>query len=105
MSTGTVTAAGTVIWPSPNGVDHLVILNPGAVPGIASGKCVTCGRTHNVGHAVTASRLAHTYRPELRIPCVTEITDWPYECRAKDLNPGATVYRCTVHGIWWYETT
>ena len=92
-----------IIWPAPDGVDHLTVMLPGGVPGIAEGQCGTCPQIHNIGHAVTVAKCASTYLPHLQVPCVTEVTDWPYECGAKDANPDATVYRCTVHGIWWHE--
>lgn len=85
-----------LIWRSPNDVDHLTVTLPGAIPGMARGKCSTCGRVHNVGHALTVARFVKT-------PCKVQVTDWPYECKAKDDNPGATVYTCTEHAVWWFE--
>ena len=89
-----------LIWPSPNGVDHLTVTLPGAIPGLAQGKCSTCGRVHNVGHALTVQRF-DVVRDHG--PCKVEVTDWPYECAAKDKNPQATVYKCSAHAVWWYE--
>jgi len=93
----------TIIWRSPASVDHLVIMRPGAIPGMATGDCATCGRVHNVGHALTAQTYRANMRPEHQVPCVNVITDWPYDCDAKRKNPGATVYTCTVHSVWWHE--
>lgn len=88
-----------IIWPSPAGVDHLTVTKHDAIPGLAQGRCSTCGRMHNIGHAFTVRMFPRRFTG----PCAVEFADWPYDCDAKDQNPGATVYRCTTHGIWWYE--
>lgn len=35
--------------------------------------------------------------------CKVRVTDWPYECKAKDLNPEHVVYTCETHRVWWHE--
>jgi len=92
-----------IIWPSPEGVDHLTVALPGAVPGMARGRCGTCGRSHDIGHAVTVYRNRTTGGGLYMTPCQVEITGWPYECKAKDKHPDATVYRCVPHQVWWFE--
>lgn len=90
------------IWPSPEGVSHLVpvLEDRGAVCEPLTGPCITCGRHHHVLHFRNVRVYADQHR---ETKCATEVTTWPYECIAKDKNPGHTVYRCTVHGVWWHQ--
>jgi hypothetical protein len=86
-------------WFSPNGVEHLTVLVPGGIPGMAQGKCVTCGRVHEVGHALTVARFGEQFRE----PCRVVASGWPYECVAKDKHPGDVVFVCEPHAVWWHE--
>lgn len=35
--------------------------------------------------------------------CKVVLSDWPYECEAKDKHPGHVVYVCETHSCWWHE--
>lgn len=35
--------------------------------------------------------------------CHVIITDWPYDCQAKEDHPDHVVYVCETHRVWWHE--